>query len=161
MLSDFLTLLFKMPLSEIISNFFDTLKSISHGYASMDYIESGFMESDIVKVSVLVNKDEIEALSFLDAKQNVRSRAVNLLKNLKESIPRHQFEIPLQAAVGSKIIARETIKAYRKDVLHKLHASDPGRRAKLLNKQKAGKARMKEIGRVSIPQSAFLSILKT
>lgn len=150
-----------MPLSEIISNFFDTLKSVSRGYASMDYSEAGFEEANIVKVSVLVNKNEVEALSFLDVRDNARKRAVKLLEVLKDTIPRHQFEIPLQATIGARVIARENIKAFRKDVLVKLHASDPGRRAKLLNKQKAGKARMKEIGKVSIPQSAFLSILKT
>ncbi|HQF36305.1 MAG TPA: translation elongation factor 4 [Candidatus Dojkabacteria bacterium] len=158
---DFLTIIYKMPLSEIISNFFDTLKSVSRGYASMDYSEDGFREADIVKVSVLVNKKEVEALSFLDVKSNARKRATRLLSVLKEAIPRHQFEIPLQATIGARVIARENIKAFRKDVLVKLHASDPSRRAKLLNKQKEGKARMKEVGKVSIPQSAFLSILKT
>ena len=158
---DFMTILYIMPLSEIISNFFDTLKSVSRGYASMDYSEAGFREANIVKVSVLVNKNEVEALSFLDVRDNARKRATSLLTVLKETIPRHQFEIPLQATIGARVIARENIKAFRKDVLVKLHASDPSRRAKLLNKQKAGKARMKEIGKVSIPQSAFLSILKT
>lgn len=157
---NYMNLHFEMPLAEVISGFFDKLKAVSRGYASMDYSEIGYRPVNLVKVSILVNKKEVAALSFLEVKSKAASKAVGFLKILKKAIPRHQFEVPLQATIGAKIVARENIKSYRKDVLQKLHASDPSRRMKLLNRQKKGKARMKEIGNVSIPQDAFLGILK-
>lgn len=157
---NYIKISYDMPLAEIVSGFFDKLKSVSRGFASMDYYEIGYKKVDLVKVSVLVNKQEIIPLSFLEVRENARNKATSLIEVLKKTIPRHQFEVPLQAAIGSNIIARENIKAFRKDVLHKLHASDPSRRAKLLSKQKKGKERMKLIGKVNIPQEAFLSILK-
>jgi GTP-binding protein LepA len=157
---DYVLLKYEMPLAEIITGFFNKLKAISRGYASMDYSFTEYKEIDLVKVSILVNKDEVEALSFLETRENSRDKGVRLLKKLKEEIPKHQFKIPLQAAIGSKVIAREDIGAYRKDVLQRLHASDPSRRRKLLENQKKGKQRMKAVGSVNIPQDAFLSIVK-
>ncbi|MBN1374383.1 elongation factor 4 [Candidatus Dojkabacteria bacterium] len=158
---DFIELTYKMPLAEVVSGFFDKLKSVSRGFASMDYSGEFYRKVQLSKVSILVKQNEVHALSFISVSDRARTKAVSLLSILKDTIPRHQFEIPLQAAIGGTIIARETVQAFRKDVLHKLHASDPGRRMKLLENQKKGKARMKEVGNVNIPQEAFLAVLKS
>jgi GTP-binding protein LepA len=152
---------YDMPLASLISNFFDTMKNITSGYASMEYEFIDFFPADIVKVSVLVNHEEIEALDFLDVKENTRTRSVKLLEEMKKVIPRQQFPIPLQAAIDAKIIARENVKGFRKNVTEKLYGGDYSRKKKLLEKQKRGKKRLKEFGKVSIPQEAFLAILKT
>ena len=157
----YIILEYDMPLASLVSNFFDQLKNLSSGYASMEYELIDFFPVDLVKVAVLVNHDEIPALSFLETKENARSKAVKLLEVMKGEIPRQQFPIPLQAAIGAKIIAREDIQAFRKDVTSKLYGGDYSRKKKLLEKQKKGKKRLKQVGRVNIPQSAFLSILKT
>jgi GTP-binding protein LepA len=137
------------------------MKNITSGYASMEYELIDYFPAEIVKVSVLVNHDEIEALSFLDVRENARKRSVKLLTEMKKVIPKQQFAIPLQAAIGSKIIAREDIRGFRKDVTEKLYGGDYSRKKKLLEKQKKGKKRLKEFGEVTIPQEAFLAILKT
>lgn len=157
----YISLEYDIPLASLISNFFDQLKNLTSGYASMEYDFIDFFPVDLVKVAVLVNHEEIPALSFLETKELARSKAAKLLSVMKEEIPRQQFPIPLQASVGAKIIAREDVKAYRKDVTAKLYGGDYTRRLKLLEKQKKGKKRLKMIGNVNIPQEAFLSILKT
>ncbi|KEP87771.1 GTP-binding protein LepA [Oenococcus oeni IOEB_0501] len=151
---------YKMPLSEIIFDFFDKIKSSTKGYASLDYSLAGFFVSDLKKIDILLNGDKVDALSFISHKDFADNRARVVTGKLKKVIPRQNFEIPIQAAIGSKIIARTNIKAYRKDVTVKIHTGDPDRRAKLLDKQRAGKARMKSIGRVDVPQEAFMAILK-
>ncbi|MFT8325259.1 elongation factor 4 [Oenococcus sicerae] len=151
---------YKMPLSEIIFDFFDKLKSSTKGYASLDYTVAGYVTSELKKIDILLNGDKVDALSFISHKDFAENRARVVTGKLKEVIPRQNFEIPIQAAIGSKIIARTNIKAYRKDVTAKIHTGDPDRRAKLLDKQRAGKARMKSVGRVEIPQEAFMAILK-
>jgi GTP-binding protein LepA len=157
----YVTLEYDIPLASLISNFFDLMKNITSGYASMEYELIDYFPAEIVKVSVLVNHDEIEALSFLDVRENARKRSVKLLTEMKKVIPKQQFAIPLQAAIGSKIIAREDIRGFRKDVTEKLYGGDYSRKKKLLEKQKKGKKRLKEFGEVTIPQEAFLAILKT
>ena len=157
----YISIQYDIPLASLVSNFFDQLKNLSSGYASMEYEFIDFMPVALVKVSVLVNHEEIHALSFLETEELARSKAVKLLEVMKGEIPRQQFPIPLQAAIGSKIIAREDVKAYRKDVTAKLYGGDYTRRQKLLEKQKKGKKRLKQVGEVNIPQEAFLSILKT
>lgn len=157
----YIKLQYDIPLASLISNYFDTLKSISNGYASMEYEFIDFFPVDLVKVAVLVNKEEIAALSFLETRENARFRAAKLLKIMKEEIPRQQFQLPLQAAIGAKVIAREDVSAVRKDVTAKLYGGDVTRRMKLLDKQKKGKKRLKSIGKVNIPQEAFMAILKT
>ncbi len=157
----YIILEYDMPLASLVSNFFDLLKNKSSGYASMEYELIDFFPVDLVKVSVLVNHEEIPALSFLETKELARPKAAKLLEVMKEEIPRQQFPIPLQASIGAKIIAREDVKAFRKDVTAKLYGGDYTRRLKLLEKQKKGKKRLKTIGNVNIPQEAFLSILKT
>lgn len=157
----YIILEYDMPLASLISDFFDTLKNISSGYASMEYEFIDFFPVDLVKVSILVNHEEIPALCFLETRDGARSRAAKLLEIMKDVIDRQMFNIPLQAAIGGKIIAREDIKAFRKDVTAKLYGGDITRRMKLWEKQKKGKKRLKQIGRVSIPQEAFLAILKT
>ncbi len=157
----YIVLEYDMPLASLVSNFFDLLKNKSSGYASMEYELIDFFPVDLVKVSVLVNHEEIPALSFLETKDLSRPKAAKLLEVMKEEIPRQQFPIPLQASIGAKIIAREDVKAFRKDVTAKLYGGDYTRRLKLLEKQKKGKKRLKMIGSVNIPQEAFLSILKT
>ncbi len=152
---------FKAPLAEIVYDFYDLLKGISSGFATMDYELIGFEASDLVKIDILINKEPVDALSLIVHKNSSQRKGKNLLAKLKQSIPRHQFEIPLQAAVGGKIIARETIRAFRKDVTAKLYGGDVTRKRKLLEKQKKGKKRMKNIGSVQLPQEAFMSILKT
>lgn len=150
---------FKAPLAEIVYDFYDQLKGITSGYATMDYELLGFEDSELVKIDFLVNKIAVDALSLIVHKSTAAFRGRKILLKLKRTIPRHQFEVPLQVAVGGKILARETIKAFRKDVTAKLYGGDVTRKMKLLKKQKEGKARMKNIGRVTIPQEAFMSIL--
>ncbi len=157
----YIVLEYDIPLASLVSNFFDLLKNQSSGYASMEYELIDFFPVDLVKVSVLVNHEEIPALSFLETRELAQTKASRLLEVMKGEIPRQQFPIPLQAAIGAKIIARQDVKGFRKDVTAKLYGGDYTRRLKLLEKQKKGKKRLKQIGQVNIPQEAFLSILKT
>jgi len=151
---------YKAPLAEIVYDFYDLLKGISHGYATMDYEFMDFEESDLVRIDILVNKIPVDALSLIVHRTKAESRGRRLIVKLRKTIPRHQFEIPLQVAIGGKIIARESIKPFRKDVTAKLYGGDVTRKMKVLKRQKEGKKRLKSVGQVQIPQEAFMSILE-
>ena len=154
-------IVYNLPLAEVVFDFYDRLKSITSGYASFDYEFKEYTENDLVKVQILVNSEPVDALSFICHRSKSASRGKIYCEKLRNLIPRQQFKIPLQATIGGKIIARETINSFRKDVTAKLYGGDVTRKNKLLDKQKKGKKRMRQFGKVEIPQSAFINVLKT
>ncbi len=158
--TDRVELSFELPLAEIVFDFYDRLKTISRGYASFDYQPIGYQQSNLVKMDILLNGDQVDALSALIHRDNAHNIGKKICVKLRQLIPRQQFDIAIQAAIGAKIISRETVKALRKDVTAKCYGGDISRKRKLLEKQKKGKKRMRQVGNVEIPQSAFMAVLK-